>query len=158
MWGDEMKEEQEIFHEHLKRSGLKRTDQRDLILSVFLENEGHVSVEELYDLVKKKDPSVGFTTIYRTMKLILDAGLAREVRFNDGRARYEHEYKHEHHDHLICTHCNGLIEFYSSEIERLQEEIAERHQFKILDHSHRIFGICAECQQKRAVAVKNIYR
>lgn len=154
--GDEMREEQEVFHEHLKRSGLKRTDQRDLILNVFLENEGHVSVEELYDLVKKRDPSVGFTTIYRTMKLILDAGLAREVSFNDGRTRYEHEYKHGHHDHLICTQCNGLIEFYSSEIEQLQEEIAERYHFKILDHSHRIFGICADCQQKPLG--KNNYR
>lgn len=138
----------EIFHEHLKRSGLKRTEQRDLILSVFLETEGHVSAEELYELVKKRDPSVGFTTIYRTLKLILEAGLAREVRFNDGRARYEHEYKHEHHDHLICIQCNCLIEFYSADIERIQEEIAAQYQFKIIDHSHRIFGLCAECQKK----------
>src|SRR5438876_1099295 len=139
-----MREEKEIFHSHLKRTRLKRTDQRDLILDVFLDTEGHVSVEDLYELVKKKDSTVGFTTVYRTMKLMTEAGLAREVRFIDGRARYEHEYKHQHHDHLICTQCGGLIEFYSPAIEELQDEIALKYQFKIRDHSHRIFGICAD--------------
>ena len=142
-----MREEKEIFHSHLKRTRLKRTDQRDLILDVFLDTEGHVSVEDLYELVKKKDTTVGFTTVYRTMKLMAEAGLAHEVRFIDGRARYEHEYNHQHHDHLICTVCNAIIEFYSPEIEKLQDEIARQYKFKIRDHSHRIFGICASCQQ-----------
>jgi Fur family ferric uptake transcriptional regulator len=142
-----MREEKEIFHTHLKRARLKRTDQRDLILDVFLDTEEHVSIEDLYELVKKKDPTVGFTTVYRTMKLMIEAGLAREVRFIDGRARYEHEYKHAHHDHLICIQCAGLIEFYNPDIERLQEDIAKQYAFKILDHSHRIFGLCATCQQ-----------
>jgi len=143
-----MTTEKEIFHEHLKRTRLKRTDQRDLILDVFISTEGHVSVEELYDLVKKKDASVGFTTVYRTMKLMAEAGLAHEVRFTDGRARYEHEYNHDHHDHFICNKCNSVIEFYSAEIEKLQEEIARQHNFKIQDHSHRIFGVCGNCQEK----------
>src|SRR5581483_4080085 len=146
------REEIQIFHDHLKRARLKRTDQRDLILDVFLDTEGHVSVEDLYELVKKKDPSVGFTTVYRTMKLMTEAGLAHEVRFIDGRARYEHEYKHQHHDHLICTECGTVIEFYSDAIEQLQDEIALKHRFKIRDHSHRIFGICANCQQRESSA------
>lgn len=153
-----MKEEIEIFHNHLKKTRLKRTDQRDLILEVFLETEGHVSVEDLYELVKKRDPAVGFTTVYRTMKLMAEAGLAHEVRFTDGRARYEHEYNHQHHDHLICTECNSVIEFYNPAIEELQEEIAQAHQFKIRDHSHRIFGICMLCQGKsdrREVTLSN---
>lgn len=148
-----MTTEKEIFHEHLKRTRLKRTDQRDLILDVFIGTEGHMSVEELYDLVKKKDPSVGFTTVYRTMKLMTEAGLAHEVRFTDGRARYEHEYNHDHHDHLICNECNAIIEFYSQEIEKLQEEIARQHKFKIKDHSHRVFGICSDCQEKANVGM-----
>ena len=143
-----MREEKTIFHNHLKRTRLKRTDQRDLILEVFLDTEGHVSVEELYDLVKHKDASVGFTTVYRTMKLMMEAGLANEVRFIDGRARYEHEYNHQHHDHLICTQCNIIIEFYSAELEKLQEEIAQKYQFKIYEHSHRVFGLCSTCQEK----------
>jgi Fur family ferric uptake transcriptional regulator len=141
------REEVIIFHEHLKRERLKRTAQRDLILDVFLDTEGHVSSEELYALVKAKDPTVGFTTVYRTLKLLKECGLARELEFYDGRTLYEHDYKHSHHDHLICTQCGALIEFYSEEIERLQDEITRRYHFKPLHHSHRIFGICAKCQE-----------
>ncbi len=137
-----MKEELDVFHRHLAKERLKRTSQRDLILEVFLETEDHVSVEELYDMVKRRDTTVGFTTVYRTMRLLVEARLAREVNFNDGRTRYEHEYKHDHHDHLICTECDALIEFVSPEIERLQEEIAQKFGFVITDHSHRIFGVC----------------
>ena len=146
--GGQMKREEEnIFHEHLKREGLKRTAQRDLILDVFLKAEGHVSSEDLYTLVKAKDQSVGFTTVYRTLKLLKDCGLARELEFHDGRTLYEHNYKHKHHDHLICTQCGALIEFYSEVIENMQDEIVRRYKFKPLHHSHRIFGICANCQK-----------
>jgi len=100
-----MTEEQEVFHEHIQKQGLKRTAQRDLILDVFLRTEGHVSGEDLYRLVHEEDPSVGQTTVYRTLRLLTYAGLAREVRFGDGRAHYENNYKHEHHDHMICSAC-----------------------------------------------------
>jgi Fur family ferric uptake transcriptional regulator len=141
------REEVQLFHEHLKRARLKRTSQRDLILDIFLDTEGHVSSEDLYSIVKAKDPSVGFTTVYRTLKLLKECGLARELEFHDGRTLYEHEYKHKHHDHLICTQCGALIEFYNEEIEQLQDEIVRRYKFKPLHHSHRIFGICADCQK-----------
>lgn len=150
------REETVIFHEHLKREGLKRTTQRDLILDVFLDTEGHVSSEDLYSIVKAKDPSVGSTTVYRTLKLLKECGLARELEFHDGRTLYEHEYKHTHHDHLICTECGALIEFYSEEIEQLQDEIVRRYHFKPLRHSHRIFGICAECQKAQKAAAKAV--
>ena len=146
------REETKIFHEHLKRARLKRTSQRDLILEVFLDTEEHVSSEDLYHLVKEKDPTVGFTTIYRTLKLLKDSGLARELEFHDGRMLYEHEYKHTHHDHLICTQCGKLIEFYNEQIERLQDEIVRAYNFKPLHHSHRIFGICADCQKEEQAA------
>jgi Fur family ferric uptake transcriptional regulator len=140
------REELGIFHEHLKQCGLKKTAQRDLILDVFLDTEGHVSSETLYSLVKTKDPSVGFTTVYRTLKLLKDCGLARELESYDGRTLYEHHYKHGHHDHLICTRCGALLEFYSEEIEKIQDEIVRKYRFKPLHHSHRIFGICSSCQ------------
>ena len=146
------REETKIFHEHLKRARLKRTSQRDLILEVFLDTEEHVSSEDLYHLVKEKDPTVGFTTIYRTLKLLKDSGLARELEFHDGRMLYEHEYKHTHHDHLICTQCGKLIEFYNEQIERIQDEIVRAYNFKPLHHSHRIFGICADCQKVEQAA------
>jgi Fur family transcriptional regulator, ferric uptake regulator len=148
----EMSKEKEIFFEHLRRAGFKKTAQRELILEVFLKTEGHLSAEDLYHLVKAEDPSVGFTTVYRTLKLLHECGLAREERLGDGRKRYEHEYNHQHHDHLICTDCGRLIEFYSEVIEKKQDEIAAQYNFKPTRHSLRIFGICSNCEAKRKVA------
>src|SRR5947209_9181246 len=100
-----MTEEKEIFHQHIQRAGLKRTAQRDLILDVFLRTEKHLSSEDLYRLVKAEEPNVGHTPVYRTLKLLVDAGLAPEVRLGDGRTRYEHNYNNPHPDHMICTEC-----------------------------------------------------
>jgi Fur family ferric uptake transcriptional regulator len=140
-------EEQEVFLKHIQRAGLKRTAQRDLILDVFLRTEEHLSSEDLYSLVKREDPSIGQTTVYRTLKLLTDAGLAREVRFGDGRTRYEHNYKHPHHDHMICTECGKTIEFFSADLEKLQDKIAARHKFDITHHTLRMFGYCEDCRR-----------
>jgi Fur family ferric uptake transcriptional regulator len=148
----EMTKEKEIFFEHLRGAGFKKTAQRELILDVFLKTEGHLSAEDLYRLVKEEDPSVGYTTVYRTLKLLHECGLAREERLGDGRKRYEHEYNHQHHDHLICTECGNLIEFYSEIIEKKQDEIAAQYGFEPTRHSLRIFGVCANCQAERKVS------
>lgn len=148
----EFAKERDIFFEHLRRAGFKKTSQRELILEVFLKTEGHLSAEDLYNLIKVEDPTVGFTTVYRTLKLLVECDLAREERLGDGRARYEHLYNHQHHDHLICTECNQLIEFYSEEIEKKQDEIAAHHRFLPTRHSLRIWGICSECQKKYRAA------
>ena len=142
-----MTEEQEVFLKHIQKKGLKRTSQRDLILDVFLRTEAHLSNEDLYRLVQEEDPSVGQTTIYRTLKLLTEAGLAREVRFGDGRTHYEHNYKHQHHDHMICSECGKIIEFYSAELEALQDAMAAKHRFEVTQHLLRIIGICAECRR-----------
>jgi Fur family ferric uptake transcriptional regulator len=143
-----MSEEQEIFYEHIHKAGLKRTAQRDLILDVFLRTEEHLSSEDLYRLVQREDPNIGQTTVYRTLKLLTEAGLAREVRFGDGRAHYEHNYKHQHHDHMICTECGRIIEFYSAELEAIQDAMAAKHRFEVSQHLLRILGTCAECRRK----------
>jgi Fur family ferric uptake transcriptional regulator len=144
-----MTEEQEVFLNHIQKKGLKRTSQRDLILDVFLRTERHLSNEDLYRLVQEEDASVGQTTVYRTLKLLTEAGLAREVRFGDGRTHYEHNYKHEHHDHMICSECGKIIEFYSAELEALQDAMAAKHRFEISQHLLRIIGVCAECRRAR---------
>src|SRR6188508_2540304 len=144
-----MTEEQEVFLKHIQKQGLKRTAQRDLILEVFLKTEGHVSGEDLYRLVREKDPTVGQTTVYRTLRLLTEAKLAREVRFGDGRAHYEHNYKHEHHDHMICSECGRIIEFFSAELEAIQDAMAAKHRFEITQHLLRIIGVCAECSAAR---------
>jgi Fur family transcriptional regulator, ferric uptake regulator len=143
-----MTEEQEVFLKHIQKQGLNRTAQRDLILDVFLQTEGHVSGEDLYRLVREKDPSVGQTTVYRTLRLLTDAGLAREVRFGDGRAHYEHHYKHQHHDHMICKECGKIIEFYSPELEAIQDAMAAKHRFELTSHLLRMIGICADCRRQ----------
>ena len=143
-----MTEEQEVFLKHIQKQGLKRTAQRDLILDVFLRTEGHVSGEDLYRLVREQDPSVGQTTVYRTLRLLTDAGLAREVRFGDGRAHYEHQYKHQHHDHMICKECGKIIEFYSPELEAIQDAMAAKHRFELTSHLLRMIGICADCRRQ----------
>jgi Fur family transcriptional regulator, ferric uptake regulator len=145
---EEFASEKEIFFSHLRHAGLKRTTQRELILLTFLRTEGHLSAEDLCRLVKTEDPGVGFTTVYRTLRLLSECGLAREERLGDGIRRYEHHYDHEHHDHLICTSCGELIEFFSETIEKKQDEIAAQHGFHPTHHSLRIFGICADCRAK----------
>jgi Fur family ferric uptake transcriptional regulator len=149
-----MTEEQEVFLKHIQQKGLKRTSQRDLILEVFLRTEEHLSSEDLYRLVQKKDPTIGQTTVYRTLKLLSEAGLAREVRFGDGRTHYEHQYKHQHHDHMICSQCGKIIEFFSAELEAIQDEMAAKHKFEVTQHLLRIIGLCAECRRANRLAAK----
>jgi Fur family ferric uptake transcriptional regulator len=143
---DEFATEREIFLEHIKTAGLRRSDQRDLILDTFLSTEEHLTSEDLYGLIHRLDPTVGLTTVYRTLKLLTEAGLAREVRFGDGKTYYEHHYNHEHHDHMICTECGTVIEFFSPEIEALQDEMASNFGFKPTHHSLRLWGLCTGCQ------------
>src|SRR6266516_4739914 len=143
-----MTEEQEVFLKHIQKKGLKRTSQRDLILDVFLRTEKHLSSEDLYRLVRELDPNIGQTTVYRTLKLLSDAGLAREVRFGDGRTHYEHSYKHEHHDHMICSECGKIIESYSTELEAIQDAMAAKHKFTLTEHLLRMIVVCTDCRQK----------
>ena len=147
---DEFKKERQVFSDHIQKSGLRRTAQRDLILDVFLKTEEHLSSEDLYWLIQKEDSGIGHTTVYRTLKLLTEAGLAREVRFGDGKTYYEHHYDHQHHDHMICTECGKVVEFYSAEIEALQDEMAHKYGFKPTHHSLRILGLCDVCQKKDA--------
>jgi len=140
---------EEVFHAHLKRVGLKRTEQRDTILRTFLDTRDHLSTDELSRLVKKKDESIGFTTVYRTLKLLTECGLASEVAFNDGIARYEHQYQRRNHHHMVCTECGGSVEFFSAEIERIEQEIGRKNKYLPTRHTFQIYGICDKCQKKQ---------
>jgi len=146
---DEFAKEKEIFLEHIQKAGLRRTGQRDLILEIFLKTEEHLTSEDLYFLVHREDPSVGHTTVYRTLKLLTEAGLAREVRFGDNKTYYEHHYNHAHHDHMICTECGKVIEFFSQDIENLQDQMADKFGFRPTHHSLRLWGVCSDCQEQR---------
>ncbi len=138
--------EMQVFRKYLEARRLKQTPHRLFILESFIANEGHRSVEDIYNDVRKLDPRVGYTTIYRTMKLLTDAGLAREVDLGDGMTRYEHLYNHKHHDHMICTVCGKSIEFFNAEIERAQDAASEKLGFHVHDHRLQIYGLCRTCR------------
>ena len=136
--------ERRVLSEYLEKNQLKRTRQREVILDAFLDQGGHASSEELHRVIVGENPGIGYTTVYRTMKLLVDAGLAEERHFNDGLARYEP--RHHHHDHLVCTECEAIVEFESDEIENAQTEIAKHHGFTLEKHRHELYGKCPDCQ------------
>ena len=142
------KEERRIFEEHIAARGFRMTRQRGLILDIFLKKEGHLSPEELYALVKTKDRTVGRATVYRMLRLMKEADLARQVNLGDGLARYEHKYGHAHHDHLICLRCGKAIEVLDSDIEALQEKLARKHGYTLTGHQMDLFGLCPDCLEK----------
>lgn len=135
-----------IFTDFALSKGLRSTRQREIILDIFLSTHQHISVEELYLKVKSSTPDIGQATVYRTLKLFAEAGLAREILLHDGQTRYEHVVAGEHHDHLVCTKCNSIVEFENETIEMLQKEIADRHGFQIRNHKLEIYGLCANCR------------
>jgi len=141
-----LKPEMQVFMEYLQQKKLKLTPHRELILETFLDNEGHRSVEDVYRTVRELDPRIGYTTVYRTMKLLSDSGLAREVDLADGITRYEHLFNHEHHDHMICMQCGQSIEFYNGDLETIQDAASEQLGFKIADHRLQIYGLCQDCR------------
>ena len=129
---------------YLGERGLKQTRQREAILDVFLSARGHLTSEDILRAVRELHSNIGYTTVYRTMKLLCEAGLANERHFDDGITRYEIEQ--EHHDHLVCVKCGEIIEFECEAIEASQNEIAERYGFRLLRHRHELYGYCAACR------------
>lgn len=141
------REEKEVFAAYIASHGLKRSEQRDVILDAFLRSERHLSVDDLLALVQKKRPDIGRTTVYRTLKLLRAAGLASELALQ-GQTRFEHDYNRAHHDHFICNSCGEIFEFANPEIERIQDEIAAGIGFVIAGHRHQIYGLCRRCASK----------
>lgn len=138
-------EKKQAFNLFAAEQGLRSTRQRDVILDIFLSSKEHLSIEELYFKVHSVQPGIGQATVYRTLKLFVEAGLAREMTLPDGQTRYEHLSAGEHHDHLICTNCNAIIEFEDETIERLQQEIAVRYGFALTGHKMQLYGLCPVC-------------
>jgi Fur family ferric uptake transcriptional regulator len=136
-----------LFQEFIARKGLKTTRQRDIVLDCFLSSDHHMSTEDLYLKVRAKNPTIGYATVYRTLKLFAEAGIAREIHFGDGQTRYEHVAEGEHHDHLICTRCGAVTEFENETIERLQAEVAEQFGFVVEKHKLELYGICPKCRK-----------
>lgn len=137
------------FDKYLANNGLRLTKQRQFIANLFFKQHSHVSAEELYRQVTKKDKNIGLATVYRTLKLLSAAKLANERQFGDGSSRYEPALSDAHHDHLICTACGRIIEFENKKIEALQEEEALKNQFKVSHHKLELYGLCHNCNQEK---------
>ncbi|HAS88457.1 MAG TPA: transcriptional repressor [Desulfovibrio sp.] len=138
-----------IFVDYLAGNGLSMTPQRKVIVETFWETEGHFSAEELLALVQKTVPEVGQATVYRTLKLLVDSGLAESHDFGCGVALYEHSYGHEHHDHLVCTRCQKKVEVVDESIEKRQEILARKNGYVLTNHRMMLFGLCPACQKLR---------
>ena len=135
------------FQDFIAARGLKSTRQRDLVLECFLASDSHLSTEDLYLKVRAKNSAIGYATVYRTLKLFAEAGIAREIHFGDGQSRYEHVAEGEHHDHLVCTRCGSIQEFQNETIEKLQQEIAAQFGFLVETHKMELYGICSKCRK-----------
>jgi Fur family ferric uptake transcriptional regulator len=137
------------LNDYMTRHGLRSTEQRRVVTEEFFASDGHLSIEELLDQVRVKEPRIGYATVYRTLKLLKECGLAYERHFGDGVSRYEVAWDDEHHDHLICIECERIVEFEDDGIEKLQHEVAAKHGFTLVRHRLELYGVCPECQAKQ---------
>src|SRR4026209_1929219 len=141
--------------DRLRPAGTKRSSKRDQIVNAFLKQEGHLSADDLVDLIKREDQHISRATVYRTLQWMVTAGIARKVDFGEGRFRFEHSYRHPRHYHLICKTCNRSFEFLSSDIEALVEEVAAARKFNARQSVVQIYGTCEACQTGRTPAVED---
>ena len=133
----------------IKQKGMKYTEQREIILKILLNYDGHLSAEELFGIVKKEYPgiNIGIATIYRTLNFLEEVKLISSISFGVDGKKYEKNLD-EHHDHLICIKCGKIVEFVDIEIEKKQIQIAKDNGFSLTDHSMQLYGICKECKVK----------
>jgi len=131
------------------KRGLKFSKKRAAIIEHFIKADRHYTVEQLYNEIKEIVPNISYSTIYRTLKLLVDCGMARTHHFGDTDARFELVHKEQHHDHLVCEKCGRIIEFIHDGIEKFQNAVAKEHNFLVKSHELQIFGVCKRCQLRK---------
>lgn len=136
----------DTFTRFVSEHGLRLTGQRRAVADVFFHAEGHHSAEEIARIVRERHPGIGPATVYRTLRLLREAGLATGMSSGDGLTRYESPFRRSHHDHLVCRSCGRIVEFENDQIEALQRQIAERHGFAVTDHRLELYGVCGACR------------
>ena len=141
-------DEKMAFEAYLRKRGQKMTGPRVTVLDAFLRLESHVTAEELLSAARRIDPTIGQATVFRTIKLIAEAGLARGACPDEGARRFEHAYRHTHHDHLICVGCGAVVEFQDEAIEKAQKSIYRAYGYKPSGHRLELQGYCSSCTEK----------
>lgn len=139
----------ERFREVLRGKSLRWTEEREAIVKAVLAREGHFEVQELVGAVRDQGFEASRSTVYRALPLLIEAGLIHPTVLSGERHRYEATFGHQHHDHLICSQCNKVIEFQFEAFEVLQLEVASKYGFELTDHFHELIGICAKCRGRR---------
>jgi len=139
----------EQFQTLLKENSLKFTKQRELVVKFLYENDGHFTPEDIYTQLKQNHPdiNIGIATVYRTLTLLESSHISSSISFGVHGKKYELGLK-KHHDHIICTKCGDIIEFFDDVIEERQEAIAKKFNFQMTDHTMKIVGLCENCQDK----------
>jgi Fur family ferric uptake transcriptional regulator len=133
----------------IKQKGLKYTKQREIIFETLLNSQKHLTAEELYTLISGNypDEKIGIATVYRALAFLEESGLISSIALDNDGKKFESNAK-EHHDHLICTKCGKIVEFVDEDIEKKQELIAQKFNFKLQDHTMYLYGLCEDCQTK----------
>ncbi len=141
-----LQEKINLFRRYIAQKGLRYTNQRDFIARAFFRVRSHISLDELFRKVRRAEPGIGYATVYRTMRILTDSGLAVTRQFGDGQTRYENIPEGGHHDHLICLKCSKIVEFQNQKIEDLQNETAEDYGFRVISHKLELYGYCSACR------------
>lgn len=139
--------------DEIKARGLRVTPQRRAVLRVLLDSESsHLSAEEIHARLKQQSEATGLATVYRTLSVLEDMGIVRSTDFGDGRARYEiADVSSHYHHHLICTGCGRVEEVEDDLLQQIEEHVMERHGFKVINHSLKLYGLCRHCRDFRKI-------
>ena len=138
------------FEEFLRQRNLRLTPQRASIFERAFDTHQHFTAEELYEWLRDAPSRVSRATVYRTLSLLVEGGFLESLDTGTGELKYEHVLGHRHHDHMVCSECGRIEEFYDERIERLQQEACEAKGFEMVSHNLRLFGYCRTCAKKRA--------
>lgn len=130
---------------YMEERGLKSTTQRECIAEVFFKTSTHISLDELLRKARRKTSKIGYATVYRTMKMLSESGLAVQRQFGDGQTRFENLPVDGHHDHIICVKCSKIAEFKNEKIEEQQLKSARKLGFKVINHKLELYGYCKKC-------------
>lgn len=134
-----------LFRAAMEEQRLPVTQQREAIARTLFESGRHLSAEDVADRLRERGEQIGKATVYRTLNLLVEVGLATEHDFDEGFKRYETRAGPSHHDHLICTSCGSVTEFQRPELEALQAEVAGARGFQVLTRQLKLYGLCADC-------------
>ncbi|MDA8402128.1 MAG: transcriptional repressor [Deltaproteobacteria bacterium] len=137
------------FVKYIEEKGLRHTKQREAIVDAFFSADRHITAEELFNAVKRKNPEIGYATVQRNLNLLYESGLAEEIKIGKQKTKYEQKLGGRHHDHLICVKCGRLIEVNDEKIEKLQDKLAKANDFIPIKHKLEIYGVCGDCKSNK---------